>query len=372
MKIEKIVPILAELPSDSWSWVKIETDCGITGWGEYSGNPITHAAVTAIIKVLRRQMVGKDPLQISVCLSQVQNWRHPSFLDDRMVMMAMSALDMALWDIRAKSEGVPIRTLYSDKKVEAIRLYANLNRLLRKEPTLDRLLNLAETAVKDGFEMVKLAPFSEVTPLCRQPDICSGLTRCREVGKAIGLNRIAVDCHCRFTLDTFDMMLQKLGDDVGCIRFFEDPVRIHFDRDIAPVKERWPQIRFASGEDCFSAAELNSLAEGGHISILNPDIKYIGGITAAVELFPGLCSKGVELSLHNPSGPIATAHSAQLSVLCGQQTFLEFAVGDNHARCCTLSNREPVENGWYYLSDKPGIGVEPDQEFLEKFAREEY
>lgn len=370
MNITKVAPLMVELPFDTWSWVKVETECGITGWGEYSGNPITHAAVTAILQVLGRQMVGKDPLRIGDCLEQVRGWRYPSFLDDRMVMMAVSALDMALWDIRAKAEGVPMRALFHGEGGAYVPLYANLNRVLRKKMTMERLLDAAEAAVEDGFEMVKLAPFSEVTPLTGRPDVRAGAERCRAVGARVGLERLSVDCHCRFTLSSFGMMLEELGEDRERFQFFEDPVRIHFDRDVAPVKARWPGLRLASGEDCFSAAELMDLAQGGHLSILNPDVKYIGGVSAAVELVPRLRAHGPEVCFHNPSGPVATAHSAQLSVLCGAGTSLEFAFGGGEARGRSVAGGEPVERGRYYLTDRPGLGVEPDPEFLEKYARE--
>lgn len=368
MIVTQVTPLLVSHPSDSWSWVKVETDCGFVGWGEYSGNPISNAAVTAVIRVLGQRMVGRDPLNIGECLSDVRDWRYPSFLDFRCMMIAASALDMALWDIRGRVAGVPLRTLFHAPDISSVALYANLNRLLRKDRSLDRLTTTAESAVSSGIGMVKLAPFDEVTPLIEAPDVISGVHRCREVGKRIGLERISLDCHCRFTPASFETMLDTFGEEIDQIQFIEDPVRIHLDRDIAPIKKRWPQFQYASGEDCFAKAELKELAEGGHLSILNPDVKYVGGITGAAELIPILRSAGVNVALHNPSGPIATAHSAQLSALCGPDTALEFAYGDSEARSRSLTDGEPVEHGRYLLTDRPGIGVDPSQEFLEQYA----
>lgn len=368
MRIVQVTPMLISLPSDTWSWVRVETDRGITGWGEYSGNPITNAAVTAVLKVLGQRMAEKDPLDVADCLSEVRSWRYPSFLDFRSVMMAASALDMALWDIRAKAAGVPLRKLFSSSGAASIALYANLNRLLRKDRSLPRLVAAAQAAVESGLGMVKLAPFDEVTPLDPDPDISAGVHRCREVGKHIGLERISLDCHCRFTPQTFGRMLDCFGAESHLLQFIEDPIRIRSERDIAPIKELWPTYRYASGEDLFSTAELAELAGSGQLDILNPDIKYIGGVTGGMQVIPLLGALGVKVMLHNPSGPIATACSAQLSVLCGPDSALEFAFGDNDTRCRALDGGEPVEGGNYILTDRPGIGVEPSEAFLRQYA----
>jgi len=368
MVIEKVTPVIVAAPSDTWAFLSVVTDTGLKGWGEFSGHPMSNAAVSAIINTFAPSIMGKDPLQIDKCLAPFTVWRYPSYLDSRMMVMALSALDMALWDIKAKHEGVPLYKLLGARGGPRIRLYANLNRLLRSDRSLDKLVSAATAAVSGGFEMVKITPFDEVTPHSAAPDVRPAFDRYRAVSGHIGVGRISLDCHCRFTPDSFGELLSVFGNETAHIPFIEDPVRIHWARDIKPVYERYPHIDYASGEDCFSAEELNDLASSGYLKILNPDIKYIGGISAALKLVPGLLERGASVSLHNPCGPIVTAHSAHVSALCGQDTTLEFAYGDTVTRDSAIGMKEPVEKGIYYLPDTPGIGIEPSRDFLEKYG----
>ena len=368
MLIEKVTPVIAAAPSDTWAFVSITTDNGIKGWGEFSGHPMSNAAVSAIINVFAPGITGKDPLQIEKCLAPITAWRYPSYLDDRMMIIALSALNMALWDIKSKYEGVPLYKLLGGQGGRQIKLYANLNRLLRSDRSLDKLVSAASRAVSDGFGMVKITPFDEVTPHIEHPDVLPGFERYRAVSGQVGAGRTSLDCHCRFTRDSFGKLLSVFGNETAHIPFIEDPVRIHWAKDIKPVFERYPNIDFASGEDCFSAGELNDLASSGFLKILNPDIKYIGGISGALRIVPGLLERGMNVSLHNPCGPIVTAHSAHVSTLCGKNTMLEFAYGDAATRNSAIGMKEPIENGVYYLSDTPGIGIEPSADFLEKYG----
>ena len=331
MILTSVQPLLVAQPADTWAIVRVSTDIGLTGWGEFSGSPYSNAAVAAVIQVLAPQICGKDPLDIPGCLAPLLAWRYPSFLDCRCLKMALSALDMALWDIRAKAEGVPLRRLLSDDPPAGIPLYANLNRLLRRDRSLEALLRAAQGAIQSGLRMVKLAPFDEVNPQLDTPDFSAGIKRCLAVMEVTGGAALSVDCHCRFTEQSFGQLLQLADRVLEAASFVEDPIRIRAPQDMRPVYERWPGFWYATGEDCYAPDKLIHLAECGYFSILNPDLKYIGGISAAAEIFPKLSNK-VNLCLHNPSGPIAAAHSAQASVLCGPESVLEYAFGDAEGR----------------------------------------
>lgn len=152
------------------------------------------------------------------------------------------------------------------------------------------------------------------------------------------------------------------------ILFLEDPVRIHWGKDLRPIWEARPELAYATGEDCFRHEELLDLAASGCAAILNPDLKYIGGVTGAKDLFPLLSGKGVHLSIHNPSGPVATACSAH-AASCLIEEPIEFAWGGTALRNEAYGGEEPVAGGVYHLPDRPGIGFEPAPEFLEKYAR---
>lgn len=367
MKISEIQPIIATHPVDTWAIVRITTDNGLTGWGEFSGSSLSNAGAAAVINVLAAGMVGRDPLDIPGCFAQLAAWRYPSHSDFRCVKLAWSALDMALWDIRAQAEGVPLRELLRSGGPPSLPLYANLNRLLRRDRSLDTLVRTARDAARDGFRILKLAPFDEVTPVTPDPDVGAGVERVWAVLDALERTSLSLDCHCRFTPASFGELLRQLGETVSAVDFFEDPVRIHAAGDIGPIWARWPDLRYASGEDCYDVQNLYDLAESGRFCLLNPDLKYTGGVSAAAEYFPKLAAR-VPLCLHNPSGPIATACSAHVSVLFGGETCLEYAYGGRQARNAFLGDEEPVERGSYHYTDRPGIGVAPSLEFLERYG----
>jgi len=366
MIIESVTPVIVSPPSDTWAVVRITTDSGLIGWGEFSGHPMSNSAVGAIIRTFAPQLIGKDPRAPGQCLVPITGWRYPSYLDARMMVLALSAMDMALWDIAAQNEGVPLCRMLGGK-IAPIPLYANLNRLLRGDRSLDKLITSASRAMEAGLSMVKIAPFDEVNPHMEHPDPAHGIARYRAVTGEIGPEKVPLDCHCRFTPDSFDALVEMLDGDIRHIPFIEDPVRIRWSRDLEPVYRQHSGINYASGEDCFSGGELLDLARSGMLRILNPDVKYIGGISGGRKVIPQLMEAGVEVCLHNPGGPVATAHSAHLSTLCGE-TVLEFAYGDQETRDALVVGREPVERGVYRLTNRPGIGIGLDEVFLEQYG----
>jgi len=368
MKVENVQAIKITLPDDTWAWIRITTNTGMSGWGEFSGNPLTDVSTSAVVGHLAKGMVGKDLKACDEILDSVREWRYPSHLDNRAIAMAISCLDMAIWDLKAKVEGVPLNRLLGEPKTDRIGLYGNLNRLLRKDRSTRSLVNAAGKAIEAGLDMVKIAPFDEVTPIVDKPLFEKGIERWASVYEAIGKDRISIDCHCRFNDASFIEMIDYLGPRAFQTQFWEDPVRIHRKNDLGYIHSTFPKLRYASGEDCFREDELRDLASSGFFAILNPDLKYIGGPTVGHKLFLELEQQGVAVSLHNPSGPVATAHSAHVSSLLKPGSLLEYSFGSQHFRDLSSGSREGVDEGLYQLNDRPGIGFEPSSDFIERYG----
>ncbi len=368
MIIRKITPIIVTMPGDIWAWVRVETDYGISGWGEFTGNPITNNAVAAIINTYAEMLIHKDPLNIEECFSSLTNWHYPSMLDSRMIMMAYSAMNMALWDIKAKSEGVPLYKMFSNECFSKVKLYGSIKHLLENDYSGDTLVETSVAAIEAGFHLIKVMPFNEVVPGAGGPDIEPGVQRYKSLVSNIDIKKVALDCNCRFNEKSFGLLLNQLKFYTLYIPFIEDPIRIHRAADIKPLYEAYPEIVYSTGEDCFSSDELEDLAESKCIRIINPDIKYIGGICGAMKVIPKLLEKGISISFHCPSGPVAAAHSAHVASVCGNHTIMEFPFGNSKTRDQATGGQEPVEKGSYYVKDSPGIGIEPTRDFLEKYG----
>jgi galactonate dehydratase len=340
----------------------------LSGWGEFTGNPLTDVSTSAIIAHLAKSMVGKDLKACEGVLDSIRMWRYPSHLDNRSIAMALSCLDMAIWDLKAQGEGVPLNRLLGEPKTDRVGLYGNLNRLLRKDRSTQSLINAAKTAIEAGLSMIKIAPFDEVTPNEVKPLFYQGIERWDLVSEAIGKDRISIDCHCRFNNTSFIAMIDYLGSKAYQAQFWEDPVRIHRKDDLGAVHTHSPKLRYASGEDCFRIEELQELAASGCFAILNPDLKYVGGPSIGHKAFLELEQQGVQISLHNPSGPVATAHSAHVSSLLAPGSLLEYSFGNQHFRDLSLGSREGITGGVYHLNDSPGIGLGLSRDFLEKYG----
>lgn len=131
MKIKSVNVYRVQPPGDTWVWVAIKTEDGLTGWGEIS-NSSNDDAAAAIVTEASSSLVGKDPRRIMELTAPVRAWKFPAPPTDRIAATAWSGIDQALWDLTAQSFGIPLYHLLGAYGRDEIPLYANLNRGLRR------------------------------------------------------------------------------------------------------------------------------------------------------------------------------------------------------------------------------------------------
>ena len=350
-----------------WIFVALTDHTGRIGYGEasHSGDD---AATTALLEGPLanpiRTHVWDDPSTAWSILDAAA----PAGTARRVAATAASAVEQALWDLRAQAEGVELAALLSagaeanagTSAAATVPLYANINRAT-VDRTPDGFAANAAQAVREGFEIVKLAPFDEVAygaPVTERRQLAEpGLARVAAVRAAVGPDvRVLVDCHWRFDVATAREVGRALAE-LG-VGWMEDPVPYDDGPDEVVAVRRTAPLPIATGERLISAAAFAPFLEAGAADFYLPDVKHIGGIGELLKLAELSRDRGVRITPHNPSGPISTLASAAALAGVPHAAPLELAWGEVDWRPSVLNPPERIEAGALVLpSGRPGLGA---------------
>lgn len=367
MKITDVQICRVTLPTDRWLLVCVETDEGHRGWGEVTGSMDDHG-LAALLEGLKPTLIGRNPLNIAECERPFHQWTYPVTRTIRTYSTALSGLDQALWDVTARHYGLPLYRMYGAGEKKSIPLYANLNKAIRQKRRPEDLEKNGVLAAQAGYAMLKCTPFDEVNPANVDLDLDAGFRRLEALARHVSIERIAIDCHQRFERYTLSRMLSRLLDDFGVPYWVEDPVDVKDYDAMRTVIARYPQIRWAAGEDALTYDMMNQTMQSRCYEMLMPDVKYIGGPSVVKNVMAYGEGLGFKVTLHNPNGLIATAHSAHLSALSRFETMMEYpfmAVPERELLCEPM---EQVHDGRYWFSEEPGIGIELKPEVFRTYG----
>ncbi len=368
MKITDVQVIKMELPSDVWMLLRIETDQGIEGWGEVTDS-FDDAGLAGFMQEAKGFLIGKNPLHIQECCDLLRRWTYPSLRAIRAYATALSGLDQALWDVTAKYYKLPLYKLYGADGKTRIPLYANLNKAIRSRRTPDAFREQGELALQSGFSRVKCTPFDEINPQKADPEFDASWERLQALLDVIPVEKVAIDCHQRFQSYTLARMVEHIKETYGIPYWIEDPVELFDYSSMREIRRCYPTIRWAAGEDALSGKQILDVLQSGCYEIVMPDIKFVGGPSTLRALIPAIEECNARVTLHNPNGIIATAHSAHALAVARDALPLEFPLGAVPERGQLCTDGEPIENGTYVLSDRPGIGVELSEQALKEYGR---
>lgn len=347
-----------------WTFVAVRDDAGATGWGEAT----LHGEALAIRGHVERLTPSLSGLAPDAALQQLD----VAAIRDLAEASAVSALDQALNDLAAQRANAPLAAWLGTPRTARVPLYANINR-----GTLDRnpegFAARAREVAGNGFDAVKIAPLDDVRPdIAHTPEgrrlIERGIARIAAVRDAIGPTRkLMVDCHWRLTEAAAADLLREL-EPLG-LYWFECP--------LPEVPEMFPAlkrlrsdantrgIRTAGCEELIGLPAFAAFLDAGIYDAIMPDIKYVGGHRELLKVGAAAAQSGVICSPHNPSGPIAHAHSVHSSALLETCPFLEFQYGESPLFFDIVAPGMPDPRGG--ASDVPrvpGLGVRIDLERL--------
>ena len=349
MKITGVEPILA---GKRYLFVKVHTDEGLVGLGE-CGAWAYQEATAGVLKQMEKMILGLDPMRIEFIWNALTRNLH---FRGSVTQSAISGLDIALWDLKAKYFGVPIYELLGGKTRDKIKIYVNVR---AKDAA-----GFAENAkkIKDqGFKAIRFSIGHPKDEDGRCGETFTALvTRVESYMKAmreaVGWDMdIAIECHRGMR----PAEAIELGRALKPYRpyFYEDPIPDNLEAMRGCIRQC--EIPVATGERFINPMEFDSLMTTTDVRYIRPDMCVAGGITAGRKIAAEAEARGVYVIPHNPLGPVSTAACLQLDAVIPNFEVQEYPMANG---VCRLDKemKEPfkVEDGYIILPDKPGLGVE--------------
>ncbi|MEX2534599.1 MAG: mandelate racemase/muconate lactonizing enzyme family protein [Trueperaceae bacterium] len=352
------VSLVNAAPFTNWVFLTLETDTGKTGIGEatLSGN---EGKVRDRVDQLRHRLLGQDAFEVRV----------DELAEDEDMLSATvrSALDQALWDLKAAHFGVPLWRLLNGSG-DPIPLYANINRAsLEREPAA--MARIARRAVEAGFGGVKCAPLDGLDRQncdsgSSETLLAEALERVSAIRVAIGPEaHLMVDCHWRLSPEWARKFVDGLAP-LG-LTWLEDPFPEEAEEEWLSLKE-YCDISLAGGERATTLAQLNRSLSIGQYDICCPDVRHVGGVEALWHAAHLAHAAGVEFAPHNPRGPVGTIASAHVCSASPSLMFLEFPFAECDWRSQLVTGAEQIEGGVLTLPQLPGSGAPLDAHIVQK------
>ncbi len=371
MKIERIETHVCNARMRNWVFVKVLTnEPGLFGWGEGTLEWHTRSVVGAV-EDLADLLIGEDPSRIEH-LWQMMHRQHFWHGDGVVRSSAISAIDIALWDIAGKIHGVPCHKLWGGPVRDTIRTYCHLgggNMETFYETPVDnarRFADLAQAAVADGFTAFKSMAVPSTMPLegqkpIRAAEACVGAMR-EAVGPDID---IMVDCHARPS-PAMGLQFGKALEPFG-LYFFEEPCWPESVDGLAMINAALT-TPVATGERVTRLADFRELFAARACEVCQLDLTHVGGFTEARRVAALAEAHRISLAPHNPQGPVSTAASLEYGFSQPSYVICETVHSDVPWREDVVSEGFTVEKEGRLVrpNQKPGLGIELNEEEIKK------
>ena len=335
----------------NWVFVKVYTDQdGLYGVGE---GTVTSKAQTiaAAIEEHERFLIGRDPLAIEWLWQAM--YRYPRWRGGPVLNSAISAIEMALWDVKGKAYGQPVWQLLGGKVRDRIRCYSHAN------PFSDAGMRRIEELVKLGYTGIKTGPINVrdnvVNPARDVREGAAAIIRMRElVGPDVD---ILIDAHGHLT----PTMAVDFARQVAPARplWIEEITQPEDLATLAWVAERSP-VPLATGERLFTKWGFNDLIQQRAVTFIQPDVSHDGGILETKKIAAMAEVKFIEVALHGASSEVLTAANFTVDATTPNCTIQEHPLGGSW-RYEVVQTKWEVKNGYAELCDAPGLGIELDE-----------
>jgi galactonate dehydratase len=350
-----------------WTFVIIDTDEGISGWGESSNVPRNTSLLTgAGVHAVREALIGEDPADIERLWHKL--YRRYSYLGARgFATTVLSGVDIALWDIKGKALGRPVYDLLGGKFRDVIRLYANGFSAGCKTP--DQYAAAAKKVMKDGHDAVKLDPFHEMGPfhtMYQAGQISAegeqeGYDIVRAVREAAGPHlEILIDAHGHYNVPVAIRIGNTLFEQ-SKIGWFEEPLPPESFDALRAVREHCA-APICVGERLFTRYDFLPVLQNRLADYLMPDVTWTGGISELKRIASMAEAYYVPMSPHNAQGPGQILAGAHVCMTIPNFYRLEHAVVFKPSYNRYLQKPLQFEGNYLKLWDRPGLGVDLDMD----------
>ncbi len=355
---------LTLVPASKYLFIKVHTDAGITGIGEVGSWGFIDGTI-GVLEKFKGYLIGKDPFQIE------HHWQYmyrSMYFRGSIIMSAISAIDIALWDIKGKALGVPVYELLGGQTRNKVRSYGAVFQftpedmakgcldLKEKGFTAARLMITGDmrqtvTGVEDDIFNSKVEKYLEMVAACREAvgkdfDFCLEVHRSLNPAEAIAFGR---------------------GVEQYRPLFLEDPIAPDSVDVMAEVARKVP-VPIATGERAINIQEMEQIMVRKAARYVRPDVCALGGITPGKKVAAMAEANYVGIVPHNPLGPVSTAACLQLDASIPNFTIQEFpSFYLSGGEAAMLKEPLEIENGYIKVPDRPGIGIELIDDITEKF-----
>ncbi|WP_375451343.1 mandelate racemase/muconate lactonizing enzyme family protein [uncultured Devosia sp.] len=363
MKITAIIPYPTWVGIRNQLLVKVETDEGIYGWGE-SGLSGRERAVIGAIEHYREFLIGRDPMAIGALWQEM--YRSQYFEGGRVLTAAISAIDIALHDIKGKALGVPVYQLLGGKQRSHIPTFATT-----RGPCGPAMIEQARELIALGWTAMRLNPADHESRGIYEPRQSIGETArwCVKAREELGDTVVlGIDYHHRLSVAEAASFCQKMPS--GTLDFLEEPIRDETPEAYQALR-RMTDVPFAIGEEFASKWQFLPYIERDIHQFNRIDVCNAGGLTEAMKIAGWSEAHYVDVMPHNPLGPICTAATVHFGAAVANFSWLETRAspGEKHHGFddADIFTTQPVLNGAVYeVSELPGLGVEVNEDLIKR------
>lgn len=353
-------------------FVQVETDAGLNGWGEvttYPG-PVANRAVAAYIDQIGDWLRGENPANIEALWHKI--FRNMTYVGTRgATTAAISAIDIALWDIRGKVLGQPIYHLLGGPVRDRIALYCHPY----KPTSVETITASAREIVAAGFQAFKLDPMLHNLPGGNEGYLDGEISADAEAEAmdilaaaraAAGPKiEIMIDAHGLYNVPTAVRLANKMA--AYNIHWFEEPVPVESWKALKQVKEQ-VGVRICVGERLHTRWEFVPIFENGLADFVMPDVTWTGGISELKKIATMAEAYYIPISPHDASGPINVIAGAQVMMTVPNFYKLEVNRYDLSGYNILIDQPLDIRAGSLYVPERPGLGIELNLDALQRYA----
>ncbi|MEK3835958.1 galactonate dehydratase [Paenibacillus sp. FSL R7-0128] len=349
-----------------WLFLKLETDEGISGWGEPVVEGKAHT-VQAAVEELMDYVIGQDPQRIED-LWQLM-YRGGFYRGGAILMSAIAGIDQALWDIKGKIYNAPVYQLLGGACRNSIRVYSWVGG--------DRPIDVVKAALEKkaaGFTAIKMNASEEMQFIDTHDKIYAIVERVAAIREACGPEfGIAVDFHGRLHKPMARGLAREL--DPYRLMFIEEPVLPENNEVLREIAHH-TSTPIATGERMYSRWEFKNLLKDGVVDIIQPDLSHAGGITECKKIFAMAEAFDVAVAPHCPLGPIALAACLQVDATSYNAVIQEQSLGIHYNQGNDLLDyiTDPAvfaySDGHVHIPSGPGLGITVNEEYVRRMAKD--
>tara|TARA_R110002020_G_scaffold16307_1_gene57500 strand:+ start:6943 stop:8112 length:1170 start_codon:yes stop_codon:yes gene_type:complete len=352
--------------------LRIETDDGVVGWGEGKNAAGSAGSYATLVRLINEdfgpRIIGRDPSDITFIWEELYNGVRaqkaalaghamPEMARRGLTVAAISAIDIALWDILGKADGKPVWKLLGGRKAERMQAYAS-GGWANADQIGEQLQSYIDAG---GFGTVKM----RVGAMDSNPH--ASAARVKAARKALGPDiELAVDAHGSFTVATARRFSHLVED---CdLAWFEEPVIADDKAGIAEVRATIP-IPVSTGESEATRFAFRDLALLRAADIFQPDPAFCGGITEAMRIGTLASAFNLRLAPHLWAGAPCFFAGLHVCAASPASFAVEFSLGANPMIHDIIEETVAARDGMIEFPEKPGLGFTMNEAVLHKYAR---